>query len=171
MNPMTRTILQVSTATLLGLSPWANAQTPSTTPLRQTQADDYTRYELLDPASASFRILYEVTATTPGAAHFWNAIRKGSVASDKVDIGEPVTPASEAAVVRFKPVAEGTTLRIRIRETYTDPARYRMDGDLLVWDRSFGRPQNAVILPDGYMLVGSSFPASVSVTEDGRIRP
>ena len=28
---------------------------------RQTQADDYTRYELLLPGSGKFRILYEVT--------------------------------------------------------------------------------------------------------------
>jgi hypothetical protein len=27
--------------------------------------DDYTRYELLDPATNSFKILYEVSATTP----------------------------------------------------------------------------------------------------------
>jgi hypothetical protein len=33
----------------------------------QTEADSYTRYELLTPGSAKFRILYDVTATTPGA--------------------------------------------------------------------------------------------------------
>src|SRR6185436_13823190 len=51
--------------------------------LRQTQSDDYTRYELLAPGSGKFRILYEVTATTPGATQFFNPIRKGSVASDE----------------------------------------------------------------------------------------
>src|SRR5437867_5668465 len=50
---------------------------------RQTQADDYTRYELLAPGSGKFRILYEVTATTAGATSFFNPIRKGSVASDE----------------------------------------------------------------------------------------
>ena len=45
-----------------------------------------------------------------------------------------------------------------------------MEGDLLVWDRSFGRPRNAVILPEGYALVGSAFPAKISLTEDNRIR-
>jgi len=88
----------------------------------------------------------------------------------KVDIGEVVKPESEAAVIRFPEVAAGTTTRIRIRETYTDPARYRVEGDLLIWDRSFGRPRNAVILPEGYMLVGSAFPAKVSLTDDNRIR-
>ena len=39
------------------------------TPQRQTQEDDYTRYELLGPDTAQFRILYEVTATTAGAPY------------------------------------------------------------------------------------------------------
>src|SRR4026208_373133 len=52
-------------------------------PARQTQADDYTRYELLAPGTAKFRILYEVTATTPGATSYFNPIRKGSIATDE----------------------------------------------------------------------------------------
>jgi len=43
----------------------------------------YTQYELLAPETASFKITYEVTATTPGATAFFNPIRKGSVASDE----------------------------------------------------------------------------------------
>ena len=46
-------------------------------------SDDYTRYELLAPETAQFRIVYEVTATTPGAAFYFNPIRKGSEASDE----------------------------------------------------------------------------------------
>ena len=49
----------------------------------QTETDEYTRYELLAPGSASFRIYYEVTATTAGAKYFYNPIRKGSLASDE----------------------------------------------------------------------------------------
>src|SRR5438309_7339662 len=50
---------------------------------RQTSQDEYTLYELLAPETASFKIDYEVTATTAGAKEFWNPIRKGSVASDE----------------------------------------------------------------------------------------
>jgi hypothetical protein len=39
-----------------------------------------------------------------------------------------------------------------------------------MWDRSFGRPANAVVLPAGWMLTNSSVPATVSETADGRIR-
>jgi hypothetical protein len=37
----------------------------------QTEADEYTRYELLAPETASFKIVYEVSATTPGARFFY----------------------------------------------------------------------------------------------------
>ena len=152
-------------------------------------------YFLKAPESHSFELYHDVTIRDAGRSTYVNVVRAGSKVSNpsavnldtgesllvetlrgeaisraKVDIGEPVKPESEAAVVRFPAVTPGTTTRIRIRETYTDPARYRMDGDLLVWDRSFGRPHNAVILPEGYMLVGSSFPARVTLTDDGRIR-
>src|SRR6266567_1974052 len=50
---------------------------------RQTESDAYTRYELLAPGSAKFRIIYEVTANTPGATYYFNPIRKGSVATDE----------------------------------------------------------------------------------------
>ena len=55
----------------------------STEPPRQTEADAYSRYELLAPGSARFRIVYEVSATTPGARYYFNPIRKGSVSSDE----------------------------------------------------------------------------------------
>ena len=51
-------------------------------PVRQTEADAYTRYELLAPESGKFKIIYEVTATAAGATHYFNPIRMGSVASD-----------------------------------------------------------------------------------------
>src|SRR6202030_576082 len=50
---------------------------------RQAESDEYTRYELLAPETASFKISYEVTATTPGAKFFYNPIRKGRSASDE----------------------------------------------------------------------------------------
>src|SRR6266403_4061898 len=50
-------------------------------PERQTETDEYTRYELMAPENARFRIRYEVTATTAGAKYYYNPIRKGSVAS------------------------------------------------------------------------------------------
>ena len=69
-------------------------------PTLQTETDEYTRYELLAPDSASFAIHYEVTATTPGAKYYFNPIRKGSVAS-----GESVIDVMTGQPLRFEVVS------------------------------------------------------------------
>src|SRR5258708_32476171 len=51
---------------------------------QQTETDEY---ELLAPESASFRIRYEVTATTAGAKYYYNPIRKSSGGSDEGGFG------------------------------------------------------------------------------------
>jgi hypothetical protein len=45
-----------------------------------------------------------------------------------------------------------------------------MEGDDLVFERSFGRPRNAVVLPSGWYCTFSSAPATVSQLPDGRVR-
>ena len=64
----------------------------------------------------------------------------------------------------------GESIRLRMFETYTDTARYKLVNDELVWDRSFGRPANAVVLPAGWVLTNSSIPATLSTMPDGRMR-
>jgi hypothetical protein len=83
--------------------------------------------------------------------------------SDVVVIQFPAGPAGPA-------VPAGGSLRLRIAETYTDPKSYRLDGDELVFDRTFGRAKDAVVLPAGWYLTATSIPATVSETADGRIR-
>jgi hypothetical protein len=162
------------------------------TPQRQTQEDDYTRYELLAPDTAQFRILYEVTATTPGARFFFNAIRKGSIASDErvVDLmtGQPLKwevvsgaqarseghPTADLETEWLKvhlarPVPKGGEGRVLIDKTYKDPKSYFRDGDTIVFDRSLGIRRNAVVLPPGYRLVSCNVPSQVMPTADGRI--
>jgi hypothetical protein len=55
-------------------------------------------------------------------------------------------------------------------ETYTDPERYTLKDGVLIFHRSFARPANAVVLPTGWALTGSTIPAVVSQTADGRER-
>ena len=61
-------------------------------------------------------------------------------------------------------------MRLRMFETYTDSARYNVVNDELVWDRSFGRPTNAVVLPAGWVLTNSAVPTTISTLPDGRVR-
>ena len=151
-------------------------------------------YFLKPPETHAFELYHDVTETE-GAEHYLNVVRAGSTVQNPgavvldtgealpvetlkgeairkagLDIGEPVRPDSEVVVIRFPKVGPGQTLRLRISETYTDPGRYRLEGDELVFDRSFGRMRNAVVLPAGYALTNASIPATVSETDDGRIR-
>src|SRR5713101_8190819 len=74
----------------------ASATPPAGT---QSETDEYTRYELLAPSTSSFKISYEVTATTAGAKFYFNPIRRGSTASD-----EAVYDAMTSDPLRFEVV-------------------------------------------------------------------
>ena len=152
-------------------------------------------YFLQPPETHSFDLYHDYTESRPGEDKYVNVVRKGSRASKPsarildtgqrlsvetlrgeeitraaVDIGEPVQPDSEAVVIRFPAVAKGHSVRLRISETYTDEKSYRLEGDDLIFDRSFGRPHNAVVLPAGWYLTACAIPAAVSQMPDGRIR-
>lgn len=161
-------------------------------PLRQTQEDDYTRYELLGPGTAQFRILYEVTATRSGAPFFFNAIRRGSIATDErvtdMMTGQPLKwevvsgkqaraeghPTADLETEWLKvhlarPVPKGGEARVLIDKTYQDAKSYFRDGDTIVFDRSLGIRRNAVVLPAGYRLISCNVPSQVRATADGRV--
>lgn len=136
-------------------------------------------YELQQPETHAFDLYHDYTETRPGIDRYLNVVRAGSSVSNpraiNLDTGEPLRfdiqrSDSEVVVFHFPPVTAGQTLRLRMYETYTDTARYRSVGDELVWNRAFGRPANAVVLPAGWMLTNSSIPATVTTTADGRIR-
>jgi hypothetical protein len=175
-------------AALVLLSVSSAAQSPP----RQTQEDDYTRYELLAPDTAQFRILYEVTATNPGAPFFFNAIRRGSIATDErvTDqmTGQPLKweivsgaqarqeghPTADLETEWLKvhlarPVPNGGEARVLIDKTYQDAKSYFRDGDTIVFDRSLGIRRNAVVLPAGYRLISCNVPSQVLSTPDGRV--
>ena len=159
----------------------------------QTETDEYTRYELLAPETASFKIYYEVTATTAGAKYFYNPIRKGSVASDEsvVDAmtGKPlefaVVSGAEAKkdplmaradegtdyirVTLARPVPENGQGRVVIVKTYKDAKSYYTDGKAIVFNRPLGIRRNKVVLPAGYEVVGLTVPSQIRTEKDGRI--
>ena len=159
----------------------------------QTEADEYTRYELLAPETSSFKIYYEVTATTAGAKFFYNPIRKGSTASDEhvydAMLGKPlhfeVVSGAEARkdplmadadlatdyikVTLARPVPDNGQGRIVILKTYQDAKSYHLDGNALVFDRPLGIKRNKVVLPAGYEVVGLTVPSQILTEKDGRL--
>jgi hypothetical protein len=152
-------------------------------------------YFLQQPETHAFRLFHDYTESAGGADKYLNIVRTGSKVSDpsayvldtgeslptkivsgaelaaaKIDAEEPVDPAAQIVLIPFSPVKPGQSIRIRISETYTAPVSYGLDGDTLVFDRSLGRPRNAVVLPEGWYLVASAIPATISQMQDGRIR-
>jgi hypothetical protein len=151
-------------------------------------------YALQQPETHAFDLYHDYTESKAGVRAYVNVVRAGSTVSApsarNLDTGAPlafevlkgsaitkakldvpdVTPSTQAVVFRFPPVPAGGSARLRFSETYTDSARYRLVNDELVWDRSFGRPANAIILPAGWLLTNSAIPATVTEQPDGRIR-
>jgi hypothetical protein len=152
-------------------------------------------YSLRAPETHAFDLYHDYTEDRPGVGTYVNVVRTGSTASNpaarNLDTGEEIpaehlkgaeitaagvkdeglpeiTPESEVVLFRFKPLKAGQSVRLRMSETYTDPGSYRLVGDELVFERTFGRPSNTVILPPGWQLTNSAAPAMVSRTDDGR---
>jgi hypothetical protein len=154
-------------------------------------------YALRQPETHAFDLYHDYTEEQAGADHYVNVVRAGSAAESpsarNLDTGEilqaellkgpeiaaaglhdpelkDLAPDSEIVVFRYHRLEAGQSIRLRMSETYTDPGRYKLVGDELVFDRSFGRAYNAVVLPKGWTLTNSSAPAVVSQTPDGRTR-
>jgi len=152
-------------------------------------------YFLRQPETHAFSLYHDYTESRPGIDKYLNVVREGSTVSEpsayvldtgeklatrlmsgaeltatKIEVDEPIKPATQIVVIPFPPVKKGQSLRLRISETYTAPASYRLDGGELVFDRSLGRSRNAVVLPEGWYLTASAIPATVTQLPDGRIR-
>ncbi|HTJ17741.1 MAG TPA: hypothetical protein VL494_13270 [Steroidobacteraceae bacterium] len=153
-------------------------------------------YFLQQPETHAFALYHDYTESRPGVNGYANVVRKGSTASNpsasildtgeqlqakemsgaemiasKINAGdEKVEPDARVVVIPFPAVQAGQSLRLRIAETYTAPVSYKLDGDDLVFDRSLGRPRNAVVLPSGWYCTFNAIPATMTQLPDGRIR-
>jgi hypothetical protein len=195
---MNRALLATLSA-LLAAAPLA-AQARGSAALRSRLAERAAQtreivYFLQQPETHAFDLYHDYTEAREGMDRYLNVVRAGSTVSNpsavlldtgepletrilksdeitraQVNIGEPVKPETELVLIRFPAVQKGRTARLRISETYTDSARYRLEGDELIWDRAFGRPFNAVVLPAGWYVTHSAVPATISLTDDGRVR-
>jgi hypothetical protein len=153
-------------------------------------------YFLQQPETHSFSLYHDYTESRPGTDKYLNVVREGSTVSSPsayvLDTGEkldtkllsgselivakiptgddPIKPDTQIVVIPFPAIKSGESLRMRISETYTAPASYKLDGDELIFDRSLGRPRNAVVLPEGWYLTATSTPATITQLPDKRIR-
>ena len=153
-------------------------------------------YFLQQPDTHAFSLYHDYTESRPGVDKYLNVVRTGSVVSNPsgkiLDTGESLTweilsgaqmkaagidaggeqvaADQQVVVTHFPAVKAGQSIRLRLSETYTAPQSYRLDGDELVFERSFGRPRNSVVLPRGWYLTALSIPGVVRQTADGLTR-
>ena len=152
-------------------------------------------YELQAPETHAFRITHDYTVRKVGEKYYFNVVRAGShvtnpesidldsgeklrceiisgkqAAERKLPITETIKDDSEIVVTYLARALEaGTTNRIRLMETYADAKSYYLDRDELVWDRTFGRLRNTVVLPSGWYLTGLASPGTIQTRSDGRV--
>jgi len=173
----------------------AQNQNPQPNLTERAYQDREILYELQSPESHAFRITHDFTVRKVGEKYYFNVVRAGSHVSDpesidldtgeklkwevisgkqasdrKLPITDPIKDDSEIVVTHLaRSLEAGTTNRIRLMETYADAKSYYLDGDELVWDRSFGRLRNTVVLPPGWYLTALASPATIQTLPDGRV--
>lgn len=161
----------------------------------RAEQDREIRYWLLDPDTHQFRISHDFNVDKVGQKSVHSFVRKGSdVAPDSkmfnLDTGEPlythIVKGKDVNALHYYPnsvdpeslavqgdlphaIEPGQSVRIRVEETYTDPAGYSMKGGELVWTRTLGRPLNYVTLPTGWKLTSVNTPAVITLDSEGRI--
>ena len=143
-------------------------------------------YFLEQPATHSFSLYHDYTESRPGVSAYANVVREGSKASnpsayvvdnrraaaDQADDRRGDDGGEDQRGRRGRSEGRNSgdppSLRSRparacgyaSRRTYTAPVSYRLDGDEMVFDRSLGRPRNAVVLPSGWYCTASATPGN-----------
>jgi hypothetical protein len=152
---------------------------PQTPP--QTVQDEYAVYDLLAPATGTFKTIYEVAVTSSGATEFRDRIGSGLTPVAAADDGaiDLMTGAALKLVVERDALriqlaravpADGGQARLRITKTYRDAVSYRADGNTVVFSRRVPLPRAAIVLPAGYQLLECNTPSQVLTDPDGRVR-
>ncbi len=130
-------------------------------------------YELQEPETHSFRIMHDLKNPESidldsGESLKFEIMTAGEAKKRQLQgVGRSPDDTEVVATFFAAPVPAGGSTRVRLMETYEDPTYTVKDGEL-VFDRTFGRPRNLVVLPAGWTLTESVCPAVISTLADGR---
>ncbi len=148
----------------------AAAATPAA---RQTVSDRYTRYELMDPAAGTYRVIDDLS-TTGGATFTLSPVGGTTMAVVVVtDRHSGATVAHQVregrVVVALRDVPAPGENRLRFQYTATNTRTFSGSGADAVFAVTPDAARNAVVLPAGWELVGCNVPAQVIEEADGRL--
>jgi hypothetical protein len=145
--------------------------------LAQTRTDEYTRYDLQPPGTATVKVIHEASAITEGARTFADDIAATARVSDIVvrDMmtGQPLkflVSARSIAVTLARPVPPRGQGRVRIEKTVTDAKAYARVGDAATVTVPLGAGRHDLVLPAGYELTACNVPVRVLAEDDGRTK-
>lgn len=192
---LARTTAGLTSCLLLLVSPDRRAAGQNSVFNERAYQDREILYELQSPETHAFRITHDYTVRKVGEKYYLNVVRAGSHVTQpesidldsgetlkwetidgktarerKLDVGGTIKDDTEIVVTYLaRPLGAGTTNRIRLKETYSDAKSFYLDGEELVWDRTFGRVRNTVVLPPGWYLTALSAPSTIQTLPDGRV--
>lgn len=162
--------------TLAASSPLAPVLAQQNQPGAKT-TDEYARFELDAPSTATFRVTLETSVVVTGATEYRDPIARGttvtkSAATDPMT-GQPltVTPTTDALVVKLaRAVPKDGQGRLRLDKTVKSSTSYTAaaSGDG-VWTTPMVARRGLIVLPAGYQLVGCNVPVQVLAEPDGRV--
>ena len=142
----------------------------------QTQTDEYVHYDLSAPSTSTYRVSFEVSATSEGATRYSDPIVPGTTVIDATatDLmtGQPltvVTNFSTIAVTLARPVPRDGQGRIRIDKTVRDAVHYVVVDGTGTLTAVLPARRGSLALPAGYELVACNLPSQVLMMPDGRI--
>jgi hypothetical protein len=166
-------------AALLLFAPALFAQAP------QPDGNDvYTRIELKDPQTSSFRVIHDVSETNEGAREhmmlLWSGTQATEVKASDLMTGAAVTsaltvlksmdssmPALKVGLARAVP--KNGQARIRVDMNVKNPRMFSLAGGIASFVLPFHNTRGTIVLPAGYELLSSKIPAQILTEADGRI--
>jgi hypothetical protein len=191
-NVLRATVFLIGVFILLSLCDVTLGQSPAFT--ERAYQDREILYELQSPETHAFRITHDYTVRNAGEKYYFNIVRAGSHVTDpesidldsgellkwetvdgktakarKLAVGDVKDDTEIVVTYLAKALPAGTTNRIRLKETYADAKSLFLEGNELVWDRTFGRLRNTVVLPLGWYLTALSAPSTIQTLPDGRV--
>jgi len=143
----------------------------------QTQMDEYVRYDLQAPATSTFHVTFEVSATTENMARYTDPIVPGTVVTDAgatdMMTGQPLIitqNTNQLSVALARPVPRGGQARVRLEKTIRDSRGFaQADNGVGTFSVVLPARRGLVVLPASYELIGCNVASQVLSQPDGRI--
>ena len=158
-----------------GGTSWRSAQSQSERLVDRAHQDREAVFRLQAPDTHAFEIEHDYTETRVGVGHYVEILAAGAgvtqpavrnldtgetltmetvtgkeLKARQIDAGERVADGEQVLVGAFPPVTAGTSVRLRVRATLTDPEGYTLDGDELCGTASSSvRATPSCCRPDG----------------------